>query len=283
MFGIRFTSGSRRNVLLIGRWAIKFPILSNWVAFIAGIRENLEERYWWCSESGVSKTWRHPHLAEIHWADRWGLVVVQRRYENHEDTSLTDLEWTRQIRAFVNQAYAKNSQVRPSWLGDCSETQFGWDGTKMVLLDYGWFGGTHDYYLGFPNGFSLIRSVVMKYRAIRMNGLLRKRKERQPLRIEASEAFAKEWHQVSNAHEAQRLMVARLLGDSTAKPWLVRKSVETDEEIAYTLRITHQDSSFEYLDYVVEVLDSSPKGAAYRNHGHLGGRWIPVNFKQKGD
>lgn len=156
---INFACGSRRFVILTKNYAIKIPIFWDWVSFISGVRENLEERYWWCSESGVNKDgeWTHQRLARIHWASRFGLCNVMERCDT-EVHSDRHSEFSMQKGIDELRAYYRNF----TFATDIAKNNVGWtkDG-RLVLIDYGYFGGTANCYLGFPNGFSLMKFMRM--------------------------------------------------------------------------------------------------------------------------
>ena len=145
--------GSRRMVLLIGKWAIKMPTLRSFVGMIAGFRENQEERYWWCSESGAQKEWTHKHLARIIWGDRFGFILIMERCRVLADGSASEFEILQAITKISNQA------LKDKWLGD--DLKFNNVGIspsgEAVMIDYGFFNGMRDCYLGCPNGFSFWR------------------------------------------------------------------------------------------------------------------------------
>lgn len=149
----KFCHGSRRMVLLIGKWAIKMPTLRSFVGMIAGFRENQEERYWWCSESGAQKEWTHKHLARIIWGDRFGFILIMERCRVLADGSASEFEILQAITKISNQA------LKDKWLGD--DLKFNNVGIspsgEAVLIDYGYFNGMRDCYLGCPNGFSFWR------------------------------------------------------------------------------------------------------------------------------
>ncbi len=136
--------GSRRTVFIFDNIVIKVPRLKNWVAFIAGIRETLEERYWWCTESGVSDTWDTVFLARILWADRFGIILVAERCDPVIDSTKFEYDLANLIVEHGVQSY--------NFYADRKEANFGYtkDG-RLVFIDYGYFGGTMDCYLGCKN------------------------------------------------------------------------------------------------------------------------------------
>ena len=77
--------GSRRIVFRTKRRVFKIPRFTRWVSLIRGINENLEERYWFSADGSrrrnPSQKWTVSQLAEIHWADRFGLLVVMERVD----------------------------------------------------------------------------------------------------------------------------------------------------------------------------------------------------------
>lgn len=145
--------GSRRMVWLIGKWAIKMPTLRSFVGMIAGFRENQEERYWWCSESGVQDEWTHKPLARVIWADRFGFFLIMERCRVLADGSASEFEILQATTKIANQA------LKDKWLGD--DLKFNNVGIspsgEAVMIDYGFFNGMRDCYLGCPNGFSFWR------------------------------------------------------------------------------------------------------------------------------
>lgn len=143
--------GSRRSVLLIGKWAIKVPTLRSFVGMIAGFRENLEERYWWCAGGKAQKEWDHKHLARIIWADRFGFFLIMERCRVLADGSASEFQILQAITTISNQS------LKNKWLaGDLKFNNVGITARgEPVLIDYGYFNGMRDCYLGTPNGFSL--------------------------------------------------------------------------------------------------------------------------------
>lgn len=63
--------GVSRNVLLTKRFAIKFPRLSSWRRFVAGLVSNLQEREFWKK--------KYPELCPVLLSDPVGLFVVMPR------------------------------------------------------------------------------------------------------------------------------------------------------------------------------------------------------------
>lgn len=144
---LQIKSGSRRFVIIFKDRVYKIPKMTNWVSFIRGINENLEERYWWSADGSRKREpnapWRHEHLAEIFWADRFGFIVIMERL----DTSLTqDKIITKQVERDFNEIkeWAKGYRLAD----DLNLRNVGYRGEEMLILDYGYFGGTMDCYIG---------------------------------------------------------------------------------------------------------------------------------------
>lgn len=148
-FQVKF--GGRRIVFLIGQRAYKIPNFRRWVSFIRGIEENLEERYWWSADGSrkrePNRPWDHEHLAEIFWADRFGFLLIMERL----DTSFmvgdeVDFEMVTQLGEDISvlRKWAKGFSFYP----DIEPRNVGYRDGKLLLLDYGYFGGTMDCYIG---------------------------------------------------------------------------------------------------------------------------------------
>lgn len=153
---MQIKSGSRRIVFLFKNKVIKIPKFTSWLSFVMGVMENLHERYWWCGDGMVS----HPddwcdersstkHLAQIYWADRFGLMVVMERIHNtlehleKEYESCSDPEFLR------CEKILKDNFGKIDICSDISPRNIGLrpDGT-VVMIDYGYFGGCNQIYLG---------------------------------------------------------------------------------------------------------------------------------------
>lgn len=148
---LEFISGSRRWGFLFSKYAFKFPKPANFVGLIAGFREQLEERYWWCSESGVHE-WGYPYLNRIIWADRFGFIQISERCNPVIDEPHFDADLRSMNEMFKTEGmnFAADGHLR----------NFGYtaDG-RLVFVDYGFFRGVSDCYLGCPNGFSIMRGL----------------------------------------------------------------------------------------------------------------------------
>lgn len=150
---MKIKHGSRRTVFICKDRVFKIPSIRSWVSFVRGINENLEERYWYSSDGSrkrdPKRLWDESlPLAEIYWADRFGLIVCMERV----DTSFLDTNG--EIVSQKKEDVLKDMESIKSWakgLGfydDIKPENVGYRGDRMVLLDYGYFGGTPDWYIG---------------------------------------------------------------------------------------------------------------------------------------
>jgi hypothetical protein len=140
---MKIRRGSRRIVFVFKDYVIKIPnFINGWVSFIAGIRENLEERYWW----NPNHKWEQTTLAEIFWADRFGFIVKMERL----DTTLTaDIEYRpKEDYKLLSDLYILKERWKShSFVDDINLSNVGYRKDKLVIFDYGFFGGNADYIL----------------------------------------------------------------------------------------------------------------------------------------
>lgn len=141
---MQFRKGSRRWVFLTKKYAIKIPTFSFgrqwWVFFLYGILENLHERYWWCCESGVSDMYKtSPYFAKIHWADKFGLIIIAERLAEVIDSE----KFENDLIKFME----KHDKVKHVFK-DIKMNNFGYRNNELVQLDYGYFEGISPCYLG---------------------------------------------------------------------------------------------------------------------------------------
>lgn len=132
--GIRFRHGSRRVVLLLGKYALKFPKPTGIATFSLGVSENLIERSWWCMDYNVSKTWwaKDIPVPQVFYGSSNGLLVVMERCAEYAG-DCPDL--------VHNTADNLEKYFRDV---DRHSKNFGWDSSgRLVLLDFGFFG--HQY------------------------------------------------------------------------------------------------------------------------------------------
>ena len=111
--GIRH--GTTRTVLLIGRWAIKFPSAVEWRLFLQGLLGNLQERQFW--------TTKWPELCPVLFGCPGGWFLIMRRAipltrEDYENFKGFDCE----------------DRIVPV---EMKLDSFGWIDGKIVAVDYG--------------------------------------------------------------------------------------------------------------------------------------------------
>ncbi len=137
-FDIKF--GSRRTVFLVYNKVYKIPRFKRFVSFIRGITENLEERYWYSADGSRKRNtvWSVPNLAEIYYADRFGLLVVMERADTEMRPITYDID-------YIN---LSNWASKFTFHKDFNESNVGYIRDKLVVIDYGFFGGTMDCYIG---------------------------------------------------------------------------------------------------------------------------------------
>lgn len=226
-----FFKGSRRWGFMAGSLVFKFPVLTNFVRMISGFREQLEERYWWCSEGGTHK-WSYPYLNRIIWADRFGFMQISERCNPVIDEPNFDLDFATMDAKFnvkglrcADDGYMRN---------------FGYtaDG-RLVFIDYGYFGGMGDCYLGCPNGFSILRSLRHLYYKVDtfVRDKLRRRYGMLLLRVEENDRLVTE----ETVFTLRRRCAHDL--DSVRSALVNRHSTETKtvlvERVGHVSRATH--------------------------------------------
>lgn len=143
-------SGSRRHVFIFDRVVVKIPRVTAWVDFVLGVMENLHERYWYCADGTVenraewyAENTSTNNLAQIFWADRFGLVVIMERVTAFTEDQVNTDEF-KAAAEFLKARYAGLNfinDLKPSNVGIRA------DG-RIVSIDYGFFPGTASWYLG---------------------------------------------------------------------------------------------------------------------------------------
>lgn len=137
---------------MIGNRVFKIPSFRRWVSFIRGIEENLEERYWWSADGSRRRNpkqkWNHPYLAEIYWADRFGFLVIMERLNTDFMDDAGEVRsgmWEKVDRDLAGLSeFVKHF----SFAADLKPANVGYRNDQMVILDYGYYGGTRDCYIG---------------------------------------------------------------------------------------------------------------------------------------
>jgi hypothetical protein len=107
------TEGRNRFVLLIGRYAIKFPSPRCWRDFLFGILNNLNER-----EAHAN----HPAYCPVLWSAPGAVLIVMPRVKIMDDTAFS--------RADAPAAPGVERKAS-SW---------GWLDGRLVAVEYGWPG-----------------------------------------------------------------------------------------------------------------------------------------------
>lgn len=113
------SNGMSRTVVLIGRYAFKFPWGSfpgsHWRMFLRGLLANMNEARIW-------SVTRSPLICPIIWSAPGGFLIVARRCEavsNEEFHGLDTAAWDR-------------------WPVERNKADsFGWLGGRLVAIDYG--------------------------------------------------------------------------------------------------------------------------------------------------
>ena len=114
----RLAFGVTRNVILIGRFAFKFPAVSEWRLFLLGLLANMQEVVF----SGMN----HPKLCPVVCHLPLGFLVVMRRAR-----VLTDGEFDRE--SMLAWKTEENFEVPCELKSD----SFGWLDGRIVAVDYG--------------------------------------------------------------------------------------------------------------------------------------------------
>jgi serine/threonine protein kinase len=145
---MKIKAGSRRLVLIFDRFVIKLPKPTSWLAFVLGVLENLHERYWWCADGivGDPKEWYNSctrHLAQIYWADRFGLMVIMEKVRVLRDIPEEADEFEKAGNFLLDhyKGLSLVEDIKPENIGIRE------DG-RVVLVDYGYFHTTQQWYLG---------------------------------------------------------------------------------------------------------------------------------------
>lgn len=115
---VHFSHGVTRSVLLIGKYAIKFPTVRyGWDKFLRGLLSNM-------CEAQFNVLSDEMHLCPTIWAMWGGWCNVQRRCK-----PLTDEQWFPLALAHEDTWFG--------FLADHKRDNFGSLGGRIVLLDYG--------------------------------------------------------------------------------------------------------------------------------------------------
>jgi hypothetical protein len=152
---MQIRSGSRRFVLIFKHKVVKIPKFTSWLSFVLGVIENLQERYWWCADGQIApaEEWYDSdrstrHLAQIYWADRFGLCVVMERVETleHLEIPYQECDHPKYLRC---KTFLEKEYDGMTFLNDLKPSNIGIrDDGRIVIIDYGYFGCTPQWYLG---------------------------------------------------------------------------------------------------------------------------------------
>jgi hypothetical protein len=111
-------TGCTRVVLLIGRFAVKFPCIDEWRRFLQGLLANMNEVLW--SRANLDG------FAPVLWSLPGGFCLVMKRAQilTDEEFLSLDFEAWRDRGDYIIPAEAKSNSL-------------GWIDGKVVAIDYG--------------------------------------------------------------------------------------------------------------------------------------------------
>lgn len=116
--------GTNRTVYLIGKWAIKVPVLSNWNLFLHGLLANMQE-------AGFSLL-KWPELCPVLFACRGGWFIVMRRAESLTMGEFEHIDYAEWIKG--GRELPKGEWVIPV---ENKLDSFGKLDGRIVAVDYG--------------------------------------------------------------------------------------------------------------------------------------------------
>lgn len=120
----RAAGGTHRAVYLIGSYALKFPVISEWRLFLCGLLANMQERTF--SAAG----W--PELCPVVFAMPGGWLIVMRRAEPLTPEQFANLNYAEWIKG--GHDLAKSERIIPV---ENKFDSFGNLDGKIVAVDYG--------------------------------------------------------------------------------------------------------------------------------------------------
>jgi hypothetical protein len=121
---VKRSSGTTRAVYLIGRWAVKVPVLCNWDLFLRGLLGNMQE-------AGLSLL-KWPELCPVVFACPGGWFIVMRRAEplsSEQFFALNYAEWIKGGRDLPKGEWLIPVENKPD--------SFGLLNGRIVAVDYG--------------------------------------------------------------------------------------------------------------------------------------------------
>lgn len=114
----RIAYGCTRRVLLLGRYAVKVPAMTEWRLFLLGLLANMQEALF--SKAG----W--PELCPVVWSLPGGFLVVMRRARELTDDEFLALD--------LEQWVKRDEYVVPV---EIKSDSFGILDGRLVAIDYG--------------------------------------------------------------------------------------------------------------------------------------------------
>lgn len=116
----KISHGTTRTVVLLWRWALKFPSTVEWRLFLQGLLANMQETKF--SEMKM------PELCPVLWSLPGGFLVVMPRVKilSREEFDETDLE-----------TFVKNEGGSCVLPAEIKMDSFGWLNGCLVAVDYG--------------------------------------------------------------------------------------------------------------------------------------------------
>lgn len=106
--------GATREVLLVGRWAVKFPSARGWRLFLHGLLGNMQEALW--APHGA------PDLCPVVFACPGGWVIVMARAEPAGDVYTPEMAALR---------------ARQHDIPEPKASSYGWLDGRLVAVDFG--------------------------------------------------------------------------------------------------------------------------------------------------
>ena len=153
---LKLKKGSRRNVFVFSNFVIKIPSFKRWVSFIRGVNENLEERYWYSSDGSRKRgtIWdRRLKLAEIYYADRFGLILIAEKLDTSfllnssiYDDPIIDPDKEEKFKQDLDDLRKHFKGM--NFYEDIDPRNVGYRGQELLVLDYGYTRSTIDCYIG---------------------------------------------------------------------------------------------------------------------------------------
>lgn len=110
--------GVTRTVVLVGRWALKFPSMCEWRLFLLGLLANMQEARFSRAEL--------PELCPVLWSIPGGWLIVMPRVREMTSDEFESFD----VGAFINkETYVVPVERKPD--------SFGWLDGRVVAIDYG--------------------------------------------------------------------------------------------------------------------------------------------------